>query len=153
MWRATIIGGKTMNIHISRKLVSIFAGLGLIMLTPVFSHAGCVQSDLEGTWYTYAAAMLRCKIKVNSSGSIVASKSVCSIRDETGRYSMNVTGGNISTSKGCLLSGKMRVCEDGCVNLKIEHGRLERDKNMVILETYIPAIDPTGTMSFVGAKK
>lgn len=142
-----------MNIQMSRKLVSIIAGLGLIMLSPVVTHAECAQSDIAGTWYIYAPAMLRCKIKVNSSGSIVASRSKCSFRDETGRYTMNLSGGNVSISSGCNITGKMTVCEDECVNLKIEHGRLERDKNMVILETYLPAIDPTGTMSFVGAKR
>ena len=139
--------------NIIRKLMFVSLGLLLGVLSPEFSHAGCVQSELAGTWYTYAPAMLRCKIKVNSSGTIVASKSKCSLRDETGRYSGNVSGGNMSVTSGCKVTGKMTVCGDGCEKIKIEHGRLERDKNMIILEAYLPGIDPTGTLSFVGAKK
>ena len=139
--------------NITRK--SMFISLGLLwgMLSPVSVQAECVQSELAGTWYIYAPAMLRCKVKVNSSGTIVASKSKCSFRDETGRYSGNIAGGNMSISSGCKVTGKMKVCGDGCESIKIEHGRLERDKNMIILEAYVPGIDPTGTLSFVGAKK
>jgi len=141
-----------MNIHISKKLVSLITGLGLIMLPPVFAHAGCTQNDLEGTWYAYAAAMLRCKIKVNSSGSIVASKSLCKFRDETGQYPASASG-NIGISDRCMISGKITVCDAGCANLKIEHGRLERDKNMFVLEVNAPAYDPTTSISLVGVKK
>ena len=143
-----------MNALTSKKLDSKVAVLALIMLSPVFANAGCIQSDLQGTWYTYAAAMLHCKIKVNSSGSIVASNSKCSIRDETGRYSLNIGGGNLKVSNNCVIvDGKIRLCEDRCTSLTIEHGILERDKNMIILEVYAPVVDPTTSLSLVGAKK
>lgn len=142
-----------MKIPISRKLISIISGVGLIVSPPVFANAGCIQSDLAGTWYAYAGAMVHCKIKVNSSGSIVASKSKCSMRDETGRYSMNIGGGNFGITNACIVTGKIKLCEASCVDLKIEHGILERDKNMVILEGYAPIVDPGSSISFVGAKK
>ena len=141
-----------MNIHISKKLVSIIAGLGLIMLPPVFAHAECTQSDLAGTWYAYAATMLRCKVKVNSSGSIISSKSLCKFRDETGQYSASASG-SMGISDNCLISGKITVCDAECANLKIEHGRLERDNNMFVLEVNAPAIDPATSISLVGVKK
>ena len=141
-----------MNIHISKKLVSIIAALGLITLKPVFAHADCAQSDLTGTWYAYAGAMLRCKVKVNSSGSIVASKSSCRFNDETGQYSASASG-KMDISDHCLISGKITVCDAGCANLKIEHGRIERDKNMFVLEVNAPAYDPTTSISLVGVKK
>jgi len=141
-----------MNLHMSRKLVAIVAGLGLMMFFPVYVHAGCVQGDLEGTWYTFAPAMMRCKVNVNSSGSIVASKSTCSIRDETGVFKLNVGGGSLEISSACKVVGKMRLCDARCTGFKIENGRLERDKNIVVLQGY-PVIDPSGSMSLVGVKK
>lgn len=124
----------------------------LSMLSPFPAYSGCVQSDLQGTWYAYAAAMMRCKIKVNSSGSIVASNSKCVVRDETGRYSLNIGGGNLGVSNACVVKGKIKLCEAGCTGFIIEHGMLERDKNMVILEGYAAA-DPAASLSLVGAKK
>ena len=141
-----------MNIQTGRKLVSIIAVLAMGMLSPLATQAGCVQSDLDGTWYAYAATMMRCKIDVNSSGSIVSSKSSCSMRDETGRFSLDVGGGNLGISNACLMKGKMKICDARCVGFKIEHGRLERDKNMLILEGYF-AVEPDVTITLVGVKK
>ena len=71
-----------MNIQTGRKLVSIIAVLAMGMFSPLATQAGCVQSDLDGTWYAYAATMMRCKIDVNSSGSIVSSslRALCGTR-------------------------------------------------------------------------
>ena len=139
--------------NITRKSMFICLVLLLGMLPPVSAYAECDQIDLKGTWFAYAPAMLRCKIHINSSGIIVSSKSTCSFRDEIGRYDANIASGEMSVSNGCRITGRMKVCEYECVNVKIEHGRLERDKNMFILEAYLPDLDPTGTMSFVGAKR
>jgi hypothetical protein len=146
------IGGGAMTIHKSMQLVSLVAFLGLGMFAPEFAHAGCVQMEMEGTWYTFAPAMMRCKVNVNSSGSIVASKSSCSIRDETGVYSLNIGGGHLDISSACKIEGKIRLCEARCTGFKIENGRLERDKNIVVLQGY-PSIDPGASMALVGIKK
>ena len=46
----------------------------------------------------------------------------------------------------------MKICDARCVGFKIEHGRLERDKNMLILEGYF-AVEPDVTITLVGVKK
>ena len=138
--------------NISRKSMFISFALLLSMLSPMPAYSGCIQSDLEGVWYAYAAAMMHCKIKVNSSGSIVASKSKCTVRDETGRFSLNIGGGNLGVSNTCVVTGKIRLCEARCTGFIIEHGMLERDKNMVILKGY-PNADPAESLTLVGAKK
>jgi hypothetical protein len=142
-------------VDISRKSMFMSFALLLSILLPVQVHAECIQTDLKGVWYAYGISMGeidRCKIKVNSSGSIVGSKSKCSARDATGRFSLNIGGGNMYVSDTCVVTGKITFCEGACVSSKIEHGMLERDKNVVTAEGYLIP-DPAAVFSFVGIKK
>ena len=128
-----------MNIQIIRRSTLIGAGLLLSILSPILVHAGCVQGDLKGTWYThsmsidsafiYAPQVSRCKIKINTSGTIVASSSSCKARTYDGLHSGNVTGGKIDVSSKCSLSGSMKAYSSGSTaRSKIEYGKLSKDK-------------------------
>ena len=128
-----------MNIHTISKLMFIGIWLLLGMLSPVLAHAGCVQSDMGGTWHTYGliiatapsgdAASTSCKIKINSSGSIVASKSSCKDRSSFGtQYSYDVLGGKITVNSKCNLSGKVRSDDSVFLDKMIlDHGMLAQD--------------------------
>ena len=141
--------------YISRKSMFIIVALLLSMLSPMLAQGACSQNNLTGTWYAYGNSgneIERCKIKVNSSGSIVGSKSKCSARDATGRFSLNIGGGNLQVSSACVVKGRINFCEASCTALRIEHGMLERDKNILTVEGYL-VVDPRYTASLVGVKK
>ena len=152
-----------MNVHISSKLIAIGAGLGLIMLSPILAYAGCSQSDLTGTWYAYSMsadalgasppATINCKVKLNSSGSIVASKSSCKMRDFSDPVKIPVSGGNMKVTSGCNLSGTLKLDTPvGPQTLKIGHGTLAKDKVTLFAVGYVKEY-PSSIAHLTAAKK
>ena len=152
-----------MNVHISSKLIAIGAGLGLIMLSPILAHAGCSQSDLAGTWYAYSMsadalgsfppATIDCKVKINSSGSIVASKSSCNMRDYSDPVNSPVSGGNMKVTSGCNLSGTLKLDTPvGRQTLKIGRGTLSKDKVTLFAVGYVKEY-PSSIAHLTAAKK
>lgn len=136
-----------MNIRISRKLIAISAGLALGMLSPVLVFAECIPSQLAGTWYTYSMSVdsdgsfapqtNRCKVRINSAGSIVASKSSCKVRSWPGLVNVNVTGGSIFVNSKCNLSGSIKISgPEGSSTIKLEYGTVAKDNNTLSLISY-----------------
>ena len=134
-----------MNIQIIRRSTLIGAGLLLSLLNPILAHAGCSQSDLTGAWYTYsmsvdssgriASRAYRCKVKVNSSGSIVSSKSSCIFRDWGGQFSVGINGGSIRTNTKCNLDGVVFL-SSGIGAIDMDHGTLAKDKRTFYLTAH-----------------
>lgn len=152
-----------MNIHISKKLISISAGLVLSLLLPILAHAGCEQSDLQGVWYTYGMSVdsldsfapqtNRCKVKLNSSGSVVASKSSCKVRSWPGLINVNITGGSIKVSSSCSLSGSVKVDGiQGPNTIKLEYGSAATDKRTFSFVAY-SGNDPSYITHMTGVKR
>ena len=136
-----------MNIRISRKLISISAGLVLGMLSPVLVYAECIPSELAGTWFTYSMSVdsggsfapqtNRCKVKINSAGNIVATKSSCKVRSRTGLINVNVTGGSIIVNSKCSLSGSIKISGPaGSSTIKLEYGTVAKDNKTLSLVAY-----------------
>lgn len=128
-----------MCIHNIRKTMCVIIGLMLGVISSTATQAACVQSDFAGTWYTYTMSVDttgvispqvdRCKFKVNSSGSIVASKSSCKSRNSSGTFVTDVTGGNVKVSSKCKLSGSVDFFALGVPFTNVlEDGRLSKDK-------------------------
>ena len=153
-----------MNIQIIRRSVIIGAGFVLSILSPIMAQAGCVQSELAGTWYTYsmsadsygssAPQANRCKVRINSSGSIVASKSSCKIRSFLGLIDANITGGTVKVSSGCTLSGSIRLFSSfaGSDTIKLEYGTVAKDKKTFSLIAYDSG-QPSYITHLTGVKK
>ena len=134
-----------MNIQIIRRWALIGAGSLMGIFSPILVQAGCNQSDLTGAWYSYsmsvdsvgsyAARSYRCKVKINSSGSIVASKSTCILRDYTGQFKVGVAGGSINADSKCNLSGAVKL-SSGLGFVDMDHGKLAKDKNTFAVTTH-----------------
>lgn len=135
-----------MNIIEAIMSACIGAAVTLGILFPVATQAACNQSDLSGIWMihgvsgdTYLGDLSetdRCKIKVNSSGSIVGSASSCTGSDYSGAFKVNIKSGYLQTTSTCKVTGKIRVCGDVCGNAIIEHGTLSKDANVISLVGY-----------------
>jgi len=152
-----------MDINIIRKSGIIGAVLGMSMLSPIMAHAGCSQIDMTGTWYAYSMSVdsagyyypqtNECKVKLNSSGSIVASKSSCKMRTATGLVNVNITGGSVKASSNCKLSGSMKISSIyGTDTIKLEFGRVAKDKRTVSLVSYDTS-DPTYITHMTAVKR
>ena len=152
-----------MNVHISSKLIAIGAGLGLIMLSPILAYAGCSQSDLAGTWDTYSMSVDSsgllspqtdyCKVRINSSGSIVASKSSCKVRSWPGLLNGNIAGGSIKVNSSCKLKGSVTIIgTDVQAIIKLEYGTAAKDKRTFSLVGY-DTINPTYITHLTGVKR
>ena len=151
-----------MSLPTNKKSIIISAVLGMSMLSPVLVHAGCSQSDMTGTWYAYSMSAdsagyyypqtNQCKVKISSSGSIVASKSSCKMRSITGLVAVNITGGSIKVNSSCKLSGSMKISSVyGNDTIKLEFGSAAKDKRTLSLVGY-DVDDPT-YISYLSAVK
>jgi len=149
--------------NISRKPVFCSFVLLISMLAPMLVQASCDPSDIPGTWMTYGvsgdtfygemSSTDRCKIKVNSSGSIVGSASYCKYRDRKGVHKLDVSSGNVEVNSNCVVTGNMRLCKSGdCAKLIIEHGTLSTGKNVFSIVGYSKP-DPDFVFSFTGLKR
>ncbi|MBI5463047.1 MAG: hypothetical protein HY941_12750 [Gammaproteobacteria bacterium] len=98
------------------------------------ASAACAQTNLAGTWYATGVTgnsntngfedYIRCKIVLNSAGTVVTSGSSCIGRDSVGRYTVPVTGGRVRASAACAVSGSLTF---GGVGLHtIEFGQMDR---------------------------
>ena len=135
-----------MGIRIHGKSTFASAVMLLSLLSPVLVQAACSQSDLKGTWFTYSLSVdsfvtgdpsltvssmtNRCKVKVSSSGDIVASKSSCKFRDQVGKDPLNITSGEIKVNPRCKLNGSitMELIGTSSITLILESGALAKDK-------------------------
>lgn len=109
--------------------------------------AACVQTDLTGTWHAVGAfgnanldgfeEYIRCKIVLNSAGTVVISQSTCRGRDNVGSFTVTFAGGSVRVSSACAITGNL-VYEAGATDLRqvIEFGQMARDKNIFTFATY-----------------
>ena len=132
--------------------ISISAGLILYIFSQQLAQAACSQPELAGTWYTYsmsvdsyavyASRTNRCKIKLNSTGSIVASKSSCKLRDYSGVFTVPVAGGDIKVKSNCSLNGNIKlITPDGISTVVMDYGRSAKEKqafSVVVYDNHIP---------------
>jgi hypothetical protein len=82
------------------------------------------------SYAVYASQTNRCKIKLNSTGNIVASKSSCKLRDYSGVFSVPVTGGNIKVKSNCSLNGNIKlITPDGISTVVMEYGTAAKDRH------------------------
>ena len=147
LWvRQFLDGDNVMGIRIHGKSTLASAVMLLSFLSPVLVQAACSQSDLKGTWFTYSLSVdsfvtedhsltvssmtNRCKVKVSSSGDIVASKSSCKFRDQVGKDPLNITSGDIKVNPKCKLKGSitMELFGTSSITLILESGALAKDK-------------------------
>ena len=102
----------------NKRLISAVCAMSLGLSFAGLAQAKCNQDDLAGRWHsysmsvdssgtTYAPLTYRCKVKLDSSGSVVASKSSCTVRGWEGKSNVDVTGGKITVSSGCAIRGSI----------------------------------------------
>ena len=124
--------------------------------------AGCLQSDLAGSWtligtghnvyYGNTDQSIRCKVVVKTAGGLNTSKSSCDYRDATGRGSSDINGGSLRTNSACNLSGRLYVCNSSsCGYYKLDYGKLSRDKQSLIGAAYLES-NPDYIVNFQGLK-
>ena len=108
------------------------------------SYAACTQADLAGTWYMNGVSgnvwwgefweTDFCKVRVNSEGKVRNSDSQCQVRDNLGKYTVDIAGGELTIASSCLIKGKIQYCDgEACVNLKIDNGRLDKGKTVLTI--------------------
>jgi hypothetical protein len=122
-------------------------GVLLTLSTSTLVEAACIQDNLRGTWYLYGVSADtfsgffdewdRCKVRIGSTGNVLARRSSCLFRDSAGKGSVNIAGGSLIIKSGCNFSGNIKVCEGGqCGTVKVEHGHLDRGKSVMSLVGY-----------------
>ena len=126
------------------------------------SYAACEQSNLTGTWFFNGLSgdlLLNdwetdfCKIKVNSTGTILNSGSQCKFRTTDGKDSIDVQGGNLAIRSNCSIKGKITVCDSGfCGNLVIDNARLDKGKTVITLVGRA-SFDPDVVVFYTGVKR
>ncbi|MEN8204862.1 MAG: hypothetical protein ABFS24_02505 [Pseudomonadota bacterium] len=145
------------------KSMCMYVGLSIVLLSSQLAQASCDLSDAVGVWKIYGVSgntfngkmseTDRCKIKINSSGSIVGSSSACKFRDSSGKHELDVDKGNIEVNKHCVVTGFIRLCSSGaCVKQIIEHGTLSAEKNVISFVGYSNP-DPDLVFFFTGLKR
>ena len=82
-----------------------------------------------------SARTFNCKVKVNSSGSIVGSKSSCILRDWSGQISVGINGGSISKDSKCNLNGVVFLSA-GLGAIDMDCGKLAKDKRTFSLTAH-----------------
>lgn len=124
--------------------------LGVLVLgaaTTGAVQAACRTSELAGTWYamgisgnvvgSYFDISNRCKITINTTGSIVASSSSCTYYDWTGAGTSNITGGRLTVNSSCAVNGTIDICEpDGCTSIRVQFAQMQRDKTAFPLQGF-----------------
>ena len=80
------------------------------------------------SYAVYASRTDRCKIKLNSTGSIVASKSSCKLIDYSGVFTVPVAGGNIVVKSNCSLNGNIKLITPGGLSTVVmKYGTAAKD--------------------------
>lgn len=113
----------------------VLAGLS----TTGVSQAACRQADLTGAWYamgisgnvvgSYFDITNRCKVQLSSNGTVLASASSCTYFDWTGRGTANITGGMLTVSASCAVTGYIGICEpNGCTNMRVTFSQMDKSK-------------------------
>jgi hypothetical protein len=105
--------------------------LGVVcLIAPLQAQAACSSSDISAKWQTYfkivdgtGALWLKCKVKVNSSGAVVAGKS-CRVESPFGSASASTTGGSLSVASNCEVTGTIQV--SGC-DLVLQGATMSKD--------------------------
>ena len=147
-----------------RNSVYRSAIVAALMLTTVdVSQAACSQADLTGAWYTtgvsgdsYYGEMAeweRCKIRLSSNGTVIASGSFCTYRDSSGRSTVKIGGGRLRITSACSLSGTVQLCASGvCLTETVEYGQLDKGKTVMSFVGYYN-LDPDIIFSHTGIKQ
>jgi hypothetical protein len=148
---------------ISRKSMFISFALLLGMLSPMLAQGACSQSDVTGTWTTFAmsvdsigsypSATTSCKLKLKSTGKINTDKSKCYERAYAGLEIVPVAGGSFSVSKSCHLDGKIKMDSTfGRQTFVVDFGTLAQDKKTFSAVGYIVEA-PSIVTHVTGVKK
>ena len=125
------------------KLLSLSALLLLSMFSTQ-SFAGCGQGKLTGIWYVGGINLdtafgggvgAYCKLKVDQGGPILGGSSSCQVSEADNRVKFNVTGGELTVTGACQMSGYFRLCQDeDCFRFGINGARLA-DNGQVFMWT------------------
>lgn len=125
-------------IHVARLIVfALFIGLAGQV------GAVCAQANLTGTWYANGVSgdsrtsgfdsYARCKIVINSLGSVVPVSSTCKGRDDVGVFYSSLSGGSVKVSSGCVITGYVMF---GTLRYTIEFGQMEKGLNIFTFTFY-----------------
>lgn len=120
------------------RLCGAFMGMAAL-LSAAGAQAACTQADLTGTWHAFGISgdvntgyfeqTSRCKFRVNSAGTILASASACIVRDYGGNTAADVTGGSLRVSAACAITGNVNVCASGfCFGIRVQAAQMEKSK-------------------------
>lgn len=123
----------------------------------------CYQNDLKGTWMAYGVTgdtnnktmpeTVRCKIKVNSYGTIAGGTSYCRTRSRSGVNKLVSLGGLVDVTKNCVITGIVLFSnKDGETRLTIEHGTLSKGKDILSIQGYMKH-DPDLVITLTGMKR
>ncbi|MBI5460760.1 MAG: hypothetical protein HY941_01065 [Gammaproteobacteria bacterium] len=134
---------KLMN-QCSTRMLLLVASLVMSGL----ASAACTQADLAGTWYAIGVGgdvnagtfdeIDRCKVRVGSTGGVIATGSSCSFRGGSGTDTSNITGGSLALSSSCAVTGSIRFCNAyGCASIRIQYAQMERGKDAFAMAGYI----------------
>lgn len=130
----------------AKKIGLACVGLLVASMAIGTAQAACSQADLTGVWHgmgvsgnvvgSYFDIANRCKITVNSRGRVVASGSSCTYYDWTGAGTSRITGGTLSISNACTISGTIQICEPtGCGPIRVT-AHMERSKTSFPAQAY-----------------
>ena len=121
------------------KIRHVMAALVLgQMLTMGQASATCAATDVAGTWYVHGAVVdytstfgddwLRCKLVVNSSGTVSTSLSQCFFAGAAGTPdTVAVTAGALHVSTACAISSSSLTTSIGKVVVKF--GQMDKSHN------------------------
>lgn len=124
--------------------------------------ASCSQADLKGIWrftgvsgdtfYGEMNELDTCKLKLSSSGYVIASSSSCVFRDASGKQSFPpVAGGRLVVKSGCAVTGSIDFLGGGRVVVDSGSG-MDRGKTVISLAGYANT-DPDIVVAWTGVKK
>lgn len=136
----------SINVLKSRRAGSWMAAA--LLLSAGGAQAACSQADLTGTWYAVGVGgnvgsgsfdeIDRCKIRISSTGAVIATGSSCSHRYWAGTAASNITGGSIKVASSCVVTGSLRFCNsNGCSTGIIQYAQMERGKTAFAMAGYL----------------
>jgi hypothetical protein len=156
-----------------KKLSRLVSAFVLVMFSLTFSNAfaACTQGNLTGVWFLTGlqkdrlgpdAQNIRCKLKVDAGGPILASSSSCETRISGfpvgGEFVFDVEGGTLKVNSSCAVSGSFELCGregefDACVEYKIESARLNAQKQVITWLGFVPLPDNDSIHHFLAVKQ
>ena len=98
------------------------------------AEAACATTDLNSTqWFAYikfTGGWSRCAVNIGASGSVAMGTTCSSFEDGAITNSESVTGGVLSISTACVVTGRIDTNESG--RHTVVHATLDRGKTVII---------------------